>query len=225
MKHLLFASVLIFAATSTASADYTLIMNDLNKCAMRPGAGGVGGAGAIGGIPGGERPGPGPGGAGGGFPGPGGAGGGFPGPGGAGGGFPGPGGAGGGFPGPGGAGGGFGGMPQQLHVPPGGVSETPLDPNQPNMLDDPDARWITAVVEIKNKSKTPQVLPNQLGMVFMYEHRWITRPCWLPVNSPVCPWIDWPITQSDPFSTDFAAKLKKESTVAKADKGKNIDGL
>src|SRR5262245_56631371 len=81
MKQLLFASMLFFFSAGVASADYILIKIDVNKFAMRPGAGG---GGAVGGFPG-PGPGPGPGG----FPGKGGPGG-FPGPGGAGGGFPGP---------------------------------------------------------------------------------------------------------------------------------------
>lgn len=216
MKKLLFASLFFFIA-GTASADYILIKIDVNKFALRPGAGG---GGAIGGIPGqGPGPGPGQGPGPGGFPGKGGPGG-FPGKGGPGGGFP---GGGGGFPGGGemgGPGGGIGGGgPVELNIPPGGIH--PPQPNMPVPPDDPEARWISAVVEIKNRAKMPFQTP--FGFIFTYEHRWSTRSSWLPVNSSIAPWVDWPFVQSEPFSPDFAAKLNREKISAKKDK--NIESL
>lgn len=215
-RHLL-AAALFFMIAGMASADYILIKINVNQFAVRPGAGGGGVPG--GGLPGGEGPGF-PGGGKGGFPGPGG-GGGFPGPGG-GGGFPGPGGEGGGFPGPGGVGGG------QPQMPKGGGEfgggGLPLDPNL-MPPEDPDARWVTAVVEIKKLSKMPFQTP--FGYIFTYEHRWSTRSCWLPVMSPVAPgWVaDWPPVPEETFATEFSLKLAKEIPIAKASKDKNVDGL
>ncbi len=222
MKRCLFTAALFLVAVGTASADYILIRIDVNKFGIMPaGVGMLGGEGGGPGIPGGgERgPGPGPGGLGG-FQGPGGIGGQ---PGGIGGQ---PGGEGGGLippvppPTSGGAFGGF---------PPSQVAPDPNQPggNQPMMGDDPNAKYISAVVEIKNQKF---IAPTPFGFLWSYDHKWSTNKAgnWMPYYSPVFPWVSRDIVRAEPFEKVFNAKFEKEKIDVKnpkLDKNKVIDSL
>lgn len=220
MKRFLFIGAALLVGASTASADYVLIKININQLNFFPGAGaagnfGMAGAGGqAGGPPGGGLIGGPPGGAVGlpGGPPPGGAVGlpGGPPPGGAGGlpGGPPPGAIGG--VGYGGGVGGIGigggipggpGMPPPMGMPGGaGAGGMPMTP-----VEDPNARWVSAFVEIKNRSKMP-VANTPFGMIFTYDHSW-GKKNWM-ILSPMFP-VYAGYIPSESFTKEFDGKFAK----------------
>jgi Protein of unknown function (DUF1570) len=101
--------------------------------------------------------------------------------------------------------GGAGGTPN-----PGGAPSTPqsLFPNDPN------ARYITALVEVTNVSKPSY---NPLGQLFTCDTRY-GKNVWVPV-SPQFPMIGAPRIHADSFGSEFATKFNKEKN------HKNIDTM
>ena len=198
MKRILFTAALFFVSVGTVSADYLLIKINLNQLNFFPSppVGAMGGAGMTGGpaMPAGMAGGPPPGGAAGKFPG--GMMGGAPMM---------AGGAGGPPPGAGAAG-----MPPPIGMTPGGAAgfngmPMPNDPSQPKAGDDPNAKWISAFVEIKNRSPKPMQTP--YGLLFTYDHKW-GKNNWL-VMSPQFPMFGGYIPHES-FTKEFEAKFNKE---------------
>lgn len=211
LKRMLLLFTILLASVSTANADYVIIRININQLNFIPNAipgipgGNVGGVpgGNVGGVPGGNV---------GGVPGT--AIGGLPGniaggqqlgmPGAAFIGF---------FPGGMGAGGGFpppppppGGDPSaQPGGPPGGLP--------PFMAEDPNARYLSGVVEMRNFSKPA---PTPFGLVFKYDHDWGTNN-WL-ILSPLAPYF---MGQFD--SKGFWAEFNPEFNKAKS--SKNVEDL
>jgi hypothetical protein len=201
MKRLLFVAAFFFVGTGAASADYVLLKINLNQLNFIPSGpmanfgGAVGAAGQVGG-------GPIPGGVGGGVPFPGGVGGGF------------------GGKGPGMMGG-VGGMPAGGQAGAFGFNGGAPDPKatpgaMPSLFaDDPNAKWVSALVEVNNVSKLPAMTP--FGMLFTVDTRW-GKNVWLPV-SPMFPMVGAPRIPADSFTHEFTAKLTKEK------KDKNIETM
>ncbi len=223
MKRFLISAALFFLSAGAASADYIYIKININQLSFFPslggavgnfGAAGAGGAAGIGGAIG-QPPLPGVGGGIGQPPFPGGIGGGPAIPGGFGG-FPGgppPGGP--GMPPPGGYLGGAGMPPPSggalLGQPPGTVGGA-----VGMMPQDPNAKWVTAFVEIKNRSAKPMQTP--YGLLFTYDHHW-GKKNWM-VMSPMFPVFGGYIPH-ETFAKEFDAKFKAE----KRDKDKSVKNL
>ena len=209
MKRLLFLAAFLFVGTGATSADYVLLKINLNQLNFLPNAqmanlGGAGAAGQVGGAGGGVV-GPGPSGPFGGKGGPGG----MPLPGGAGGGIP-PGGQ-------AGAMGAKGGNPN-----PGLPTATPGTPVNlfPN---DPNARWITALVEVNNVG-IPQMAAPYGAIITCDTHygknTWVPYSTFFPMLGTVSPGGLNPFrVLADSFSVEFATKFNKVK------KDKNIDTM
>ncbi len=101
----------------------------------------------------------------------------------------------------------------------GGVQPQPGEPNpMPGglpgiMAEDPNAKYITAVLEMRNYSKP---VPTPFGLVFKYDHEWGTNN-WL-LLSPLAPMF---VGQFE--AKTFWAELNPELSKAKA--AKNVDDL
>src|SRR4029077_9171505 len=62
---------------------------------------------------------------------------------------------------------------------PGGAGFMGGQPNSPMMVpDDPNAKWVSSWIEVKNFNKKP--VPTPVAMLYSYEHKWSVRPGWLP---------------------------------------------
>jgi len=84
----------------------------------------------------------------------------------------------------------------------------PMPPGPPGMLpDDPNAKWVSTVLEIRNKSKVPYQTP--FGMIFTYDHPWSTQnPNFLPI-SPIFPWVSWPPVEGKTPAEEITAEIAK----------------
>ncbi|HZZ80146.1 MAG TPA: DUF1570 domain-containing protein [Gemmataceae bacterium] len=237
MKRSLFLAALFFASAGTASADYVLLKINLNQLSFMPSmpignAGAVGAAGAMGapgamgamggaamgqrggfpqpqpGIPGGFMGQPAPGMQRGGVAG-------FmggPGPMGASGAY-GAAGAAGAYGAVGGVGaaGAVGGAGAQ-----GGVPDPNANPFDKFYPEDPNPKWITALVEVSKVSK--QIQPTPMGGIVTCDTQW-GKNIWIPVFSPYFPMVGAPRVVADTFSNEFSSKFTKEK------KEKNIETM
>jgi hypothetical protein len=113
---------------------------------------------------------------------------------------------------PGNFGGGFGGFNGGMPPP-----KDPKNPGGPPVIpDDPNAKWVTAVVEIKSHPKLSQ--KNPVGMLWAAEHKWSARPGFLPY-SPLFMWVS-PVVDAKPFVAEFTSDFLKEDKDYNANKDK-----
>ena len=111
----------------------------------------------------------------------------------------------------------------------GGGPMPPPNPNSPPAPpDDPNAIWVTAVVEIKSHPKLAQ--QNPVGYLWAAEHKWSTRPGFLPY-SPLFSWVS-PVVNAKSFTVEFTADFNKEEKdynankdKEKFDKTRNVDSF